>query len=119
MAYSPTFFYQQCKGFDAFEEWPDGHCRFIYAASTEEAKKHTSGWAMRNTNNHNVHILKKSCLGVLVCTKGTCTYDICQKREEGWEIMLQWKRTGVQKNPNILWISHVNPPQEVCHAATP
>ena len=24
---------------------------------------------MRNTNNHNVNILKKSCLGVLVCTK--------------------------------------------------
>jgi len=23
---------------------------------------------MRNTNNHNVHILKKSCLGVLVCS---------------------------------------------------
>ena len=57
------------KGLDAFEDWPDGHCRFIYAPSTEEAKKHSSGWAMRNTNNHNVHILKKSCLGVLVCTK--------------------------------------------------
>ena len=27
------------------------------------------GWAMRNTNNHNVSILKKSCLGVLVCSK--------------------------------------------------
>ena len=62
-------FFLQCKGLDAFEEWPDGHCRFIYAPSTEEAKKHSSGWAMRNTNNHNVHILKKSCLGVLVCTK--------------------------------------------------
>ena len=24
---------------------------------------------MRNTNNHNVNILKKSCLGVLICTK--------------------------------------------------
>ena len=24
---------------------------------------------MRNTNNHNVNILKKSCLGVLVCSK--------------------------------------------------
>uniref|UniRef100_A0A1I8F775 GCM domain-containing protein n=1 Tax=Macrostomum lignano TaxID=282301 RepID=A0A1I8F775_9PLAT len=33
----------------------------------DEAKRHTSGWAMRNTNNHNVSILKKSCLGVLVC----------------------------------------------------
>ena len=24
---------------------------------------------MRNTNNHNVNILKKSCLGVLVCSR--------------------------------------------------
>lgn len=29
---------------------------------------------MRNTNNHNVHILKKSCLGVLVCSQ-RCTLD--------------------------------------------
>ena len=43
--------------------------RFIYSPECEEAKKHTSGWAMRNTNNHNVSILKKSCLGVLVCNK--------------------------------------------------
>ena len=28
-----------------------------------------SGWAMRNTNNHNVNILKKSCLGVLICSR--------------------------------------------------
>ena len=52
-----------------WEEWPDGHCRFVYAENCEEAKKHSSGWAMRNTNNHNVNILKKSCLGVLVCSK--------------------------------------------------
>ncbi|GLG97019.1 Transcription factor glial cells missing, partial [Gryllus bimaculatus] len=48
--------------------WADGHCRLVYPASSEEAKRHASGWAMRNTNNHNVHILKKSCLGVLVCS---------------------------------------------------
>lgn len=54
--------------FDAFQEWADGHCRFVYAVDSEGAKKHSSGWAMRNTNNHNVHILKKSCLGVLVCS---------------------------------------------------
>ncbi len=59
----------QSRGHDPFEDWPDGHCRFVYSPSSEEAKKHTSGWAMRNTNNHNVNILKKSCLGVLVCTK--------------------------------------------------
>ncbi|XP_049815014.1 uncharacterized protein LOC126262423 isoform X1 [Schistocerca nitens] len=54
--------------FDRWQEWADGHCRLVYPASSEEAKRHASGWAMRNTNNHNVHILKKSCLGVLVCS---------------------------------------------------
>ncbi|KAJ8961274.1 hypothetical protein NQ318_008959 [Aromia moschata] len=54
--------------FDPFSEWTDGHCRLVYRADSEEAKRHSSGWAMRNTNNHNVHILKKSCLGVLVCS---------------------------------------------------
>lgn len=53
---------------DEYQEWADGHCRFVYSANSEEAKKHSSGWAMRNTNNHNVNILKKSCLGVLVCS---------------------------------------------------
>lgn len=57
---------------DDFQEWADGHCRFVYNPSNEDAKKHISGWAMRNTNNHNVNILKKSCLGVLVCSVG-CT----------------------------------------------
>ncbi|XP_025408831.1 transcription factor glial cells missing 2-like [Sipha flava] len=57
---------------DAWEEWADGHCRLVYSPNSEEAKRHASGWAMRNTNNHNVHILKKSCLGVLVCSK-RCT----------------------------------------------
>ncbi|XP_058819960.1 transcription factor glial cells missing-like [Topomyia yanbarensis] len=51
-----------------FNEWSDGHCRYIYRLMDEQAKRHTSGWAMRNTNNHNVSILKKSCLGVLVCS---------------------------------------------------
>jgi hypothetical protein len=57
---------------DPFQEWADGHCRYVYQPNNEEAKKHSSGWAMRNTNNHNVNILKKSCLGVLVCSAG-CT----------------------------------------------
>ncbi|XP_053665382.1 transcription factor glial cells missing-like [Anopheles marshallii] len=56
--------------YDGFNEWSDGHCRYIYRATSEEAKRHASGWAMRNTNNHNVNILKKSCLGVLVCSVG-------------------------------------------------
>jgi chorion-specific transcription factor GCM len=57
---------------DEFQEWADGHCRYVYNPNNEDAKKHISGWAMRNTNNHNVNILKKSCLGVLVCSVG-CT----------------------------------------------
>ncbi|KAL7026496.1 hypothetical protein ACKWTF_005044 [Chironomus riparius] len=57
---------------DEFQEWADGHCRYVYSLINEDAKKHISGWAMRNTNNHNVNILKKSCLGVLVCSAG-CT----------------------------------------------
>lgn len=52
-----------------FSEWADGHCRQVYSVNSEEAKRHTSGWAMRNTNNHNVNILKKSCLGVLLCSE--------------------------------------------------
>lgn len=42
--------------------------RRVYGPDCEEARRHASGWAMRNTNNHNVSILKKSCLGVLVCS---------------------------------------------------
>ncbi|XP_034234228.1 uncharacterized protein LOC117641192 [Thrips palmi] len=56
------------SAFDEWVEWADGHCRLVLPAASEEAKRHASGWAMRNTNNHNVHILKKSCLGVLVCS---------------------------------------------------
>lgn len=56
--------------YNDFFEWSDGHVRLVYRPNSEEAKKHISGWAMRNTNNHNVNILKKSCLGVLVCTAG-------------------------------------------------
>ncbi|XP_075152886.1 glial cells missing [Haematobia irritans] len=54
--------------FDEFHDWANGHCRLVYSSSSEEAKKHSSGWAMRNTNNHNINILKKSCLGVLLCS---------------------------------------------------
>lgn len=60
------------SAFDDWVEWADGHCRLVLPATSEEAKRHASGWAMRNTNNHNVHILKKSCLGVLVCS-ARCT----------------------------------------------
>ncbi|XP_011301205.1 uncharacterized protein [Fopius arisanus] len=55
--------------YDTWSEWADGHVRKVYAPDCEEARRHASGWAMRNTNNHNVSILKKSCLGVLVCSQ--------------------------------------------------
>lgn len=59
---------------DKFNEWSNGHCRRVYRVNDEQARRHASGWAMRNTNNHNVHILKKSCLGVMVCSK-RCVID--------------------------------------------
>ncbi|XP_075926281.1 chorion-specific transcription factor GCMb-like [Petromyzon marinus] len=61
----------QCiKQPDAFKEWPDGYARFVYSAEDKHAQRHLSGWAMRNTNNHNCAILKKSCLGVVLCSRG-------------------------------------------------
>ncbi|KAM9095413.1 chorion-specific transcription factor GCMb [Sarcophilus harrisii] len=62
---------QEPKQFDHFREWPDGYVRFIYRGDEKNAQRHLSGWAMRNTNNHNCLILKKSCLGVVVCA-GSC-----------------------------------------------
>ncbi|KAM3860280.1 chorion-specific transcription factor GCMb [Diretmus argenteus] len=63
---------QDTKQFDPFQEWTDGYVRFIYNGEDKNAQRHLSGWAMRNTNNHNCQILKKSCLGVVVCSRG-CT----------------------------------------------
>uniref|UniRef100_U3I4U6 Glial cells missing transcription factor 2 n=1 Tax=Anas platyrhynchos platyrhynchos TaxID=8840 RepID=U3I4U6_ANAPP len=60
---------QEPKHFDAFQEWPDGYVRLIYSSEEKNAQRHLSGWAMRNTNNHNCQILKKSCLGVVVCAR--------------------------------------------------
>ncbi|XP_055328876.1 uncharacterized protein LOC129581689 [Paramacrobiotus metropolitanus] len=64
--------------YDMFHEWIDGHVKLVYPLEHEDAKRHSSGWAMRNTNNHNVIILKKSCLGVLVCSK-SCINEFGQK----------------------------------------
>lgn len=84
------------SAFDPFSEWSDGHVRKVYPPACEEARRHASGWAMRNTNNHNVHILKKSCLGVLVCSARCRLQDgsrvhlrpaICdkaRKKQQGW-----------------------------------
>ena len=63
---------------------------------------------MRNTNNHNVNILKKSCLGVLVCTKRcvqkhgkpvTIRPAICdkaRKKQQGKCVKIFLKNRGVQ-----------------------
>ncbi|XP_047653641.1 chorion-specific transcription factor GCMb [Phacochoerus africanus] len=61
--------------FDRFCEWADGYVRFIYRSDEKKAQRHLSGWAMRNTNNHNGHILKKSCLGVVVCARACALPD--------------------------------------------
>ncbi|KAM5298316.1 chorion-specific transcription factor GCMb [Ctenodactylus gundi] len=66
---------QEPAHFDHFREWPDGYVRFIYSSKEKKAQRHLSGWAMRNTNNHNGHILKKSCLGVVVCARACALPD--------------------------------------------
>ena len=85
--------------------WPDGDCRRVYdAASSADAARHWTGWAMRNTNNHNQTVLKKSCIGLLVCTRrGTTGCDvrlrpaICSKARE--------KQLGKFPSTTILSVS--------------
>ncbi|XP_068135464.1 chorion-specific transcription factor GCMa [Hyperolius riggenbachi] len=60
---------------DWFQEWPDSYVKHIYSSADKNAQRHLSGWAMRNTNNHNSRILKKSCLGVLVCSNDCTTSE--------------------------------------------
>ena len=57
------------KKTDWFQEWPDAYEKHIYSSEDRNAQRHVSSWAMRNTNNHNSRILKKSCLGVVVCSR--------------------------------------------------
>ncbi|NXN87708.1 GCM1 factor, partial [Bombycilla garrulus] len=60
---------------DWFQEWPDSNVKRIYSSEDKNAQRHHSSWAMRNTNNHNSRILKKSCLGVVVCGNDCSTLD--------------------------------------------
>ncbi|XP_008055889.1 chorion-specific transcription factor GCMa [Carlito syrichta] len=60
---------QNVKKTDRFREWPDSYTKHIYSSEDKSAQRHLSSWAMRNTNNHNSRILKKSCLGVVVCSR--------------------------------------------------
>ncbi|MGH0134924.1 UNVERIFIED_CONTAM: hypothetical protein FKN15_004269 [Acipenser sinensis] len=66
---------QDIQQYDDFQEWTDGYVRYIYSAEDKNAQRHLSGWAMRNTNNHNCQILKKSCLGVVVCNRSCSLPD--------------------------------------------
>ena len=60
--------------YDEFELWPDGDCRRVYDPTRSvDVGRHWTGWAMRNTNNHNHVVLKKSCLGLLVCSASQTT----------------------------------------------
>uniref|UniRef100_F7A1N1 Glial cells missing transcription factor 1 n=1 Tax=Equus caballus TaxID=9796 RepID=F7A1N1_HORSE len=70
------------KKTDWFQEWPDSYEKHIYSSEDRNAQRHLSSWAMRNTNNHNSRILKKSCLGVVVCSRN-CSV------EEGRKIYLR------------------------------
>ncbi|XP_077165049.1 chorion-specific transcription factor GCMa [Paroedura picta] len=63
------------KQVDCFQEWPDSYVRCIYSSDDKNAQRHLSSWAMRNTNNHNSRILKKSCLGVVVCSNDCSAPD--------------------------------------------
>ncbi|XP_062981546.1 chorion-specific transcription factor GCMa [Elgaria multicarinata webbii] len=63
------------KQTDWFQEWPDSYVKCIYSADDKNAQRHLSSWAMRNTNNHNSRILKKSCLGVVLCSSDCSAPD--------------------------------------------
>ena len=74
---------------------------------------------MRNTNNHNVNILKKSCLGVLVCTKRcvqkndkyvTIRPAICdkaRKKQQGRKKTRMKKIVSVENLRNVPWMENV------------
>ncbi|NWI25839.1 GCM1 factor, partial [Sula dactylatra] len=66
---------QNIRQIDWFQEWPDSYVKHIYSSEDKNAQRHHSSWAMRNTNNHNSRILKKSCLGVVVCGNDCSTLD--------------------------------------------
>ncbi|NWY93915.1 GCM1 factor, partial [Loxia curvirostra] len=66
---------QHVSQIDWFQEWPDSYVKHIYSSEDKNAQRHHSSWAMRNTNNHNSRILKKSCLGVVVCGNNCSTLD--------------------------------------------
>ena len=61
--------------FDEYHEWVDGSVKRRYSLTSREAQSHSSGWAMKYTNNHNKYVLKKTCVGVLVCSENCRSKD--------------------------------------------
>ena len=61
--------------FDEYHEWIDGSVKRRYSLKSREAQSHSSGWAMKYTNNHNKYVLKKTCVGVLVCSENCRSKD--------------------------------------------
>lgn len=73
---------QNVKKTDRFQEWPDSYEKHIYSSEDRSAQHHLSSWSMRNSSKPNSQILKKSCLGVVVCSRDCST-------EEGHKIYLR------------------------------
>ena len=65
----PSLDQQPNVEYDEFNEWVDGSCKLRYSTYSRESQAHISGWAMKYTNNHNKYVLKKTCVGVLLCSK--------------------------------------------------
>uniref|UniRef100_A0A1I8HR09 GCM domain-containing protein n=1 Tax=Macrostomum lignano TaxID=282301 RepID=A0A1I8HR09_9PLAT len=56
---------------DAYQYWPNGPCRFIYSDASEEVRRHTIVAGRCGTRIITMSgCLKKSCLGVLLCSAG-------------------------------------------------
>ncbi|XP_077868902.1 uncharacterized protein LOC144359839 [Saccoglossus kowalevskii] len=70
------------KEFDDFDEWANGNVKRNYRPTDPEAQGHVSGWAMKYTNNHNKYVLKKACIGVIVCSKCSADPNITEDRRE-------------------------------------
>lgn len=112
-----TSFSQDTKQYDAFQEWTDGYVRYIYSSEDKNAQRHLSGWAMRNTNNHNCQILKKSCLGVVVCSRNCSLPDgsklqlrpaICDKARQKQQSTFRNFFPNNQHLPNQLVVLETN-----------
>nr|XP_020008406.1 chorion-specific transcription factor GCMb [Castor canadensis] len=77
---------QEPAHFDHFREWPNGYVRLIYSSEERKAQRHLSGWAMRNTNNHHSHILKKGGV-LLICLPPMFAEKACPNCHSALELV--------------------------------